>query len=268
MYTDASKYQVHALNIYSVASLSVARMIALSIKRAGTVPVFDPSYSTPAIYIFSALEINIGIMIASIPIFWPLVASLAANKILVVNEIEVRNDRRDSQNVALAEQGATEFSRIPDLDFDMDKGGRTSRMSVVVTGKETGVPGKLARSASKLTKSSSRLHKSKPSNSSSNKDIELSLSRVSQESQQNLNLSTKTSNNSLSLTSSSPPENKSSMDLRNGSVTHYQDRYVQDWVVPGFETPRGVGLGLTGTGNSTTVERAEIPFDHIRALEK
>jgi hypothetical protein len=68
----------------------MGRMIALTVDRAGTVPVMDMSFHTPMIYIFAVLEVNFAIITASIPIFWPVIATLASNKIFVVNEVEVR----------------------------------------------------------------------------------------------------------------------------------------------------------------------------------
>ncbi|KAH6629000.1 hypothetical protein C7974DRAFT_433739 [Boeremia exigua] len=73
-----------------VVLVSIGRLIALCISRAGTYPVPDMSYHAPIVFIFSVLEVNIAIWCASIPIFWPMISSLAANKILVVNEIVVR----------------------------------------------------------------------------------------------------------------------------------------------------------------------------------
>ncbi|KAF2009687.1 hypothetical protein BU24DRAFT_358434, partial [Aaosphaeria arxii CBS 175.79] len=72
-----------------VVAMSIGRQVTLSTNRAGTVPILDMTYHTPPIYLFSVLEINLAIMCASIPIFWPLVSSIAANKILVVNEVEI-----------------------------------------------------------------------------------------------------------------------------------------------------------------------------------
>lgn len=73
-------------------------MISLSINRAGTVPVLDMTYHTPIVYIFSVLELNIAIIAASIPIFWPIIAEYATNKIWVVNEIQIHIEEggRDS----------------------------------------------------------------------------------------------------------------------------------------------------------------------------
>lgn len=68
----------------------MGRLIAMSINRAGTVPVLDMTYHTPIVYIFAILEVNFAIITASIPIFWPVIATLATNKIFVVNEVEIR----------------------------------------------------------------------------------------------------------------------------------------------------------------------------------
>lgn len=69
-------------------------------------------YHTPTIYIFSVLEVNIAIVAASIPIFWPVIATIATNKIWVVNEIEVHVEETsrgsfDSNNgISLEEQSS------------------------------------------------------------------------------------------------------------------------------------------------------------------
>ncbi|KAF2279130.1 uncharacterized protein EI97DRAFT_456523 [Westerdykella ornata] len=115
-----------------VVILSIARLISLCLKRAGTVPVFDPSYATPSIYIFSVLEVNIAILCASIPIFWPLVTSLSLNQIFVVNEIEVRSQRRGS---APRDDGGAPVG-IP--GFDVEMGKRLTRVSAVVVYEKEG----------------------------------------------------------------------------------------------------------------------------------
>src|SRR5690242_3933065 len=70
------------------------------------------TYYTPVIYLFSVLEVNIAILCASIPIFWPMISSFAANKILVVNEIVVHVEEFPKSSfdgepgISLAEQAA------------------------------------------------------------------------------------------------------------------------------------------------------------------
>ncbi|KAF2998509.1 hypothetical protein E8E13_004036 [Curvularia kusanoi] len=112
----AGKSRVGLITLFAmggvVAIVSIGRLISLCIKRAGTVPVPDMTYYTPVVYIFSVLEVNIAILVASIPIFWPMISSFATNKILVVNEIVVHVEQYpktslDGQDgIGLAEQAA------------------------------------------------------------------------------------------------------------------------------------------------------------------
>lgn len=227
------------------------------------------TFYTPSVYLFSLLEVNIAIVCASIPIFWPLMSALTGNKILVVNEVQVHTEQRTSQHIALAEQGHGDgFSGIPELDMDDEREGRTSRMSQFGGGKGDTKIG-ITRTNSRLTRSTSTKHRHKQSSSSISRGlaglgIELG-SRVSGESQRKLNLSHQTSNHSLSL-SGSPELRDGPLEItRKPSIAHYQDRYVQDWVIPDFD--KGPGSG-TGGGTTTTVERASIPYDYIKALEK
>lgn len=210
-------YRAPSNNYHSVVSLSIARLVSLCIKRAGTTPVFDPSFNTPRVYVFSILEINIAILTASIPIFWPVVAnSFATNKILVVNEIEIRTDRRGSAGNALETGGLGGNVNVgmgmPCPGLEMDTPGRTSRMSVSAVGNSASEKGgitattrprghthtRLNRSPSSkftsTTRSSSRHaqgHRPKTSSSSlssSVKSVPIELGRrISQESQRGLN---------------------------------------------------------------------------------
>lgn len=227
------------LTLLSVATLSVARVISLSIRRVGTVPVFDPTYATPTVYIFSVLEINVAILCASIPIFWPLVTSLGSNKILIVNEVEVRTERR-SETIALAEQGKShDDTKAPD-------------------------PGKSPqRTASRLARTLSRQHRQHPSNASSTH----APARTSQDSQRNLKLSHQTSNISMDSSSLSRKDPLAALEpCADATVARYQDKYMQEWAVPDFDS--GAPRAPRGGTYTAAVERAQIPYDHIRALEK
>ncbi|KAF9728830.1 hypothetical protein PMIN04_003472 [Paraphaeosphaeria minitans] len=229
-------------------SLSIARVISISIKRIGTVPVFDPSWYTPTVYIFSALELNVAILTASIPIFWPLVASFTANKILIVNEIEIRTERIDN-SFALSEQGKG-FAGVSDDDVAE---GRTSKINV--QGKSN--TDKLHRNNSRLSRGPKHHHNPSHSDSSS-KEMGLDMGRhSSQDSQRKLHLTHQTSSNSFnSGTLADSP------DL---SHARYQNKFAQDWAAPNFDRPKA-GEERVFT---TSVERAQVPFDHLsRALEK
>ena len=80
----------------SVTIFSAVRLFCLAINRAGTYPVFDPSWYAPPIFIFSSLEIDTAILCASIPTFWPIFKGLNLNKIFVTHEVEVRTERRNT----------------------------------------------------------------------------------------------------------------------------------------------------------------------------
>ncbi|KAF1912158.1 hypothetical protein BDU57DRAFT_533057 [Ampelomyces quisqualis] len=82
-----------------VCAFSIGRLVSLSMNRAGTVPVLDMPFYTPLIYIFSVLEVNIAIIAASIPIFWPAIHTFATNKIWVVNEIQVQSETMNRGSV-------------------------------------------------------------------------------------------------------------------------------------------------------------------------
>jgi hypothetical protein len=185
-----------------------------------------------------------AILTASIPIFWPLVTSFAANKILIVNEIEIRTERIDN-SFALSEQGKG-FAGLG------DDNGRTSRTS----GPTRSDTDKLHRNNSRLTRAK---HHHKPSHSdSSDKELALDMGRrASQDSQRKLNLSHQTSSNSFG-----------SGRLEDSSdLTHarYQNKFTQDWAVPDFDRPK---MGTDERMFTTSVERAEVPYDHLRTLEK
>lgn len=248
----------------SACSLSLARVIALAYKRIGTVPVFDVTYYTATVYIFSVLEIDVAILCASIPIFWPLVASFASNKILIVNEIEVRTERR-SEAIGLAEHGQAGFG---EMDFDGEGGGRTSRMSVLVNTKSD--LEKVHRTSSRLQRHTSRhtQHRHKPSSSSSSKAVGISI-RPSQDSMRDgLNgssLSHQTSKNSFQSTTQGSGLAPSS----DNTHARYADKYMQNWAVPDFDSRAPVPLPASPDRTYTAgTERAEIPYDHIRAVEK
>jgi hypothetical protein len=161
----------------SVCAVSIGRLISLSVNRAGTVPVLDMPYHTPVVYLFSVLEVNIAIIAASIPIFWPVISTLASNKIWVVNEIEVRVEDTSRGSVSTnGEIGLEERGSWSKLDSKDEYGGRTkaNRLSVITKSYD-------------LTDSRNG-HRHKASNTSSiGRTMGLELgTRVSQDSQRNL----------------------------------------------------------------------------------
>jgi hypothetical protein len=176
-----------------------------------------------------------AIITASIPIFWPLVTSLALNKILIVNEIEIRTERVDNNGFALADQGKS-FAGIGEEEIP---NGRASRISV-------------------YGKSEMGRNKHSPTHSeSSDKAVGNDLGhRQSHESQRKLNLSHQSSGRSFSS------------DSKSGSDGQYHDKYVADWTGPGFDADGRKVNSPSDAVFMTSADRAEIPYDHIRVWEK
>jgi hypothetical protein len=185
-------------------------------------------YYTPIVYMFSVLEVNIAIMAASIPIFWPVISTLATNKIWVINEIEVRveNTSRGSTSTSgdinLAEQG--KWSKLDSKD---EYGGHTNsnRLSVVT------------RYDTRNT------HRHKASNASSlGQTMGLELgTRASQDSQRNL----------CRIPSADVGANS-------GSLTR---REREDWFA---DIDRQNNAGTT----TTTIGKTDLPLERINTMEK
>ncbi|KAH9876632.1 hypothetical protein J1614_003764 [Plenodomus biglobosus] len=216
----AEKSRAGLITLYSlgclVGSVAVGRMIALSITRAGTIPVLDMTYYTPLVYIFGVLEVNIAIMAASIPIFWPIMVTIAAGKIFVVNEVEI--------HVESASRGSFGSGRAIDINETKDAyGGRTSRISVTTKNYER----RRSRSS----------HRHKHSDTSSvNKGLG---HRPSQDSHRSLC-------------------RKMSHEAKTSNTMIPQEE--EDWFAD---------LDRMNTGKTTTtVRRAHIPLEQIKAFEE
>jgi len=216
------------LTSLSVCAVSIGRMVSLAINKAGTVPKPDMTYYVPTVYLFSILEVNIAIIAASIPIFWPVIVTLATNKIWVVNEIEIRventsrNSLSSSGEIGLADQGT--WSKIDNKD---EHGGRTGRLSVL---------------AKAYDRTSSRSHQHKHSNAST---IGRTLghdsgSRNSNESQRILFPNT-------------------GREVGSSATLGINGR--DEWLA---EADRQNAMGTT----TTKIETAEVPYEQIRKMER
>ncbi|KAH7084880.1 hypothetical protein BKA63DRAFT_4610 [Paraphoma chrysanthemicola] len=75
-----------------VVSMSIWRLYQISLNQAGTYPYVDFTWWSPLMIIPSCLEIDLAIICASIPIFWPVIEkSLSA--IFVSYEVNVSEER-------------------------------------------------------------------------------------------------------------------------------------------------------------------------------
>ncbi|KAL1612343.1 hypothetical protein SLS60_000569 [Paraconiothyrium brasiliense] len=118
-----------------VVFTSVWRLYSIVDNRAATSPYIDFTWWTPISIILSALEIDLAIMCASMPIFWPVIEeSFAA--IFVTREVQITEQRRYS----FADRGlAYELEHSDTMHRQASvKTQSTSRESLVITRLESG----------------------------------------------------------------------------------------------------------------------------------
>ncbi|KAF1975955.1 hypothetical protein BU23DRAFT_502511 [Bimuria novae-zelandiae CBS 107.79] len=121
-----------------VVMISIWRLFSIVDNRAATHPYIDFTWWSPISIILSCLEIDIAIMCASMPIFWPVIeTSFAA--IFVTHEVHITEQPRYSAgNLGLAyelEHGDAMRDRAS------IKSGSTSRESLVMTRELSGKQG-------------------------------------------------------------------------------------------------------------------------------
>jgi len=125
----AGKSRVGLITLYSlgcvILSCAIARIVALLNHRLGTYPILDITFYTPLVYLFGLLEVNIALIAASIPIFWPLLLTFASKDILVVNEIEIHVESA-SRKSSLSGMGTK-------VDEVHDSSGRRERQMTITS---------------------------------------------------------------------------------------------------------------------------------------
>ena len=208
-------------------------MISLTLNRAGTVPILDMTFYAPPIYVFGVLEINIAIIAACVPVFWPVITGLAVNKIFVLREINVRvedasrsSSAASMHDVVLTPQGTWKDDGIDPFgktDPYKDIEGRTSRVSVV--------PKVYDRANSR---SSNRPH------------MHFTRTRSSEDSLQYLNKRT------------SQDDNVTMHGVSSGELSRE----------PSKDYFRELEREINGGQTVTTVQRARIPLQEIRAYDQ
>ncbi|KAI1275874.1 hypothetical protein F5Y07DRAFT_368243 [Xylaria sp. FL0933] len=81
--------------------VSIWRLYTIIKTRAGTYPVADPTFYAPQSIVLAALEIDLASIVASIPVFWPMITH-SWGKIFVTQEVHVtRHHRRLSGDFEL-----------------------------------------------------------------------------------------------------------------------------------------------------------------------
>ena len=77
----------------SVVAVSALRLESMISTRVGLKPSgADPTWYGTGTLVYGMLEINIAVLTASIPIFWPMLKELSISRITVVNEISVSSE--------------------------------------------------------------------------------------------------------------------------------------------------------------------------------
>ncbi|KAF2833912.1 hypothetical protein CC86DRAFT_462160 [Ophiobolus disseminans] len=77
-----------------VVAASIWRLYAISSNQAATYPYYDFTWWSPPMIILSCLEIDLAIMCASMPIFWPIIEK-SLTTIFVSYEVKVTEERID-----------------------------------------------------------------------------------------------------------------------------------------------------------------------------
>ncbi|TGJ78442.1 hypothetical protein E0Z10_g10320, partial [Xylaria hypoxylon] len=74
--------------------VSIWRLFIIIKSRAGTYPVVDPTFYAPQSIVFAALEVDLASIVASIPVFWPMLLSHSWGNIFVTQEVHVTRHHR------------------------------------------------------------------------------------------------------------------------------------------------------------------------------
>lgn len=92
------RQKIGLIGLFSAGTLVVVcaslRLYFVVKSRAGTYPTVDPPWYAPPIILMSVLEVNLAILTASMPIFWPYLASIGTSGIKVMQEVIVRSEPR------------------------------------------------------------------------------------------------------------------------------------------------------------------------------
>ncbi|PSN68649.1 hypothetical protein BS50DRAFT_619467 [Corynespora cassiicola Philippines] len=86
---------------FSIVFTSVWRLYTIVVNRAGTHPYIDFTWWPPISIILSCLEIDLAIICASMPIFWPVIEK-SFDKIFVTHEVHIVEEHRDISRSGLA----------------------------------------------------------------------------------------------------------------------------------------------------------------------
>lgn len=86
--SEANVMSPHSINI-----ISIFRLYTIIQHRAGTYPVIDPTFYGPQSIVLAALEVDLASIVASVPVFWPMLTH-GWDAIFVTQEVHVTRHHR------------------------------------------------------------------------------------------------------------------------------------------------------------------------------
>lgn len=87
----------------------------MTVDKLGLIPPnVDPTWYAPLTVISTCMEVNVAVMCASIPVFWPILKQIGFGRITVVKEVEVKSEPR--RRLTADEQ--SEYDEELQLTFD------------------------------------------------------------------------------------------------------------------------------------------------------
>lgn len=104
--------------------MSLWRLATIIQHRATTYPTFDPTWYAPISVILAAVEVDVAMVCACVPVFWPVLRD-GLGKIYVTKEIEITHDRRmgSADALELRSRHSSEANlRDPTRDLHMQWG--------------------------------------------------------------------------------------------------------------------------------------------------
>ncbi|KAH8648540.1 hypothetical protein BX600DRAFT_116200 [Xylariales sp. PMI_506] len=100
---------------------SIWRVATIVQHRATTYPTFDPTWYGPISILLACLEVDVSIMCASIPVFWPVVTS-RLDRIFVTQEIKIERAHRFStiDDEYELHRGPSYTAGVPGIDGEIE----------------------------------------------------------------------------------------------------------------------------------------------------
>lgn len=110
-----------------VISVSVWRFADMVAHRAATWPTFDPTWYGSSAICLGIVEVNLAIICASIPVFWPTLSKALMGSIFVTQEVKITRHSRYS----------TDVERDDEIELQRTRSGETGTTSVAVGRRST-----------------------------------------------------------------------------------------------------------------------------------